>query len=154
MDSEDKLKVVDERAVAGKFGRFQLNSVSYYPVKKVINRIMLNVYGVDLKEGLYSSEKYNREEKEGCRHIDVSVPMSHCAVEGEFILLIPQDEPACGLLDIRMIKHRRADVNLSIVSPSALMPHLLHVVRGAACAERSLFVVVDQDGSTWTLHCK
>jgi hypothetical protein len=143
---------------SGQYVLFQLDNVSYYPTKKVASRIALNIYGVDLvTKGLLHSEKYREEAARQDRVVDPDRPLAHCDVEGDFILFLPDDneENAWGLMDIRKVNSRRSDLNLSIVSPLALMPYRLHIVEGGAeGGAHPQFSVIDREGSGWTLHCK
>jgi hypothetical protein len=152
----DDVTIHDDREITGGYVQLPLKSVSYYPTEEVAKRIALNIYGVDLHEkGLFSSQKYQMERTAMYSHVNPDSPLSHCHVEGDFILFLPHGKLPWGLMDIRRIISPRPDVNLSIVSPLALMPHPLHVVRGGIEDKaHPLFVVVDRDGSKWTLHCK
>ncbi len=150
----DNIRIHDEHEITGSYVLLPLDHVSYYPVEKVIRRIALSIYNVDLQTGgLFSSDKYNQEGE--TNHVDVSRPLGFGTVDGDFYLFLPKEKPAWGLLDIRNVVSRRPDVNLSLVSPMALMPHRLHVIGGGTYENhRPHFSVVDKDGSRWTLHCK
>lgn len=151
----DTIEIHDTGEMTGKYVLLPLESVSYYPSEKIVRRIALSIYGVDLKEkGLLDSEKYSKEYAEG-RTVDMGRPLGFGGVEGDFMLFLPEGKPAWGLMDIRKVNSHRPDINLSIVSPLALMPHQLHVVGGGIYKDHApQFSVVDRDGSHWTIHCK
>lgn len=151
----DNIEIHDDGEIAGKYVLLPLESVSYYPTDKVARRIALSIYGVDMKEqGLLGSAKFSKEFATGGT-VDMSRPLGYGGVEGDFILFLPEGKPAWGLMDIRKVNSHRPDVNLSLVSPLALMPHPLHVVNGGIYKKHApQFSVVDRDGSHWTLHCK
>lgn len=155
----DTVEIIDEGMIGGNFVRFFLDNVSYYPTEKIVRMVAINIYGIDLsKDGLMDSEKWCNENagKAGTRPVNLSRPLAHCDVEGEFILFLPVNELVWGLMDIKRVFPfpMRPDINLSIISPVALMPHPLHITAGGVYSQKSSFSVVDQDGSTWTLHCK
>lgn len=152
----DNIEIHDQKEISGGFVLLPLECVSYYPTDKVIRRIALNIYSVDLKEkGLYQSEKYNQDEQNGISSVNLTSPLSPGTVEGDFMLFLPEGKPAWGLMDIRRVRSYRPDINLSLISPLALMPHPLHVVGGGIYEKHApQFSVVDKDGSQWTLHCK
>ena len=147
------LEIDGAEKVTGSYVSVALRSVSYYPVDKVIRRIVQSIYGVDLQDGLYSSEKFHQDEKNKISSINLSSPLSPGTAEGYFILFLPVGKPAWGLMDIQKVRSYRPDINLSLISPLALMPHPLHVVHGGFYDHKSQFSVVDKDGSQWTLHC-
>ena len=120
-----------------------------------MRRIALSIDGVDLKEqGLGNSKKYN-EDVAGAGSVDMSSPLGFGRVDGDFVLFLPEGKPAWGLMDIRKVISHRPDVNLSIISPLALMPFPLHVEEGGIYKSHApQFCVTDRDGSHWTLHCK
>ena len=151
----DNIEIHDKGEITGKYVLLPLESVSYYPAEKIIRRVALSIYGVDLKkQGLGNSRKYN-EEVDGAGTVDMSRPIGSGTVEGDFMLFLPEGKPAWGLMDIRKVISHRSDVNLSLVSPLALMPHPLHVVGGGIYEKHApQFSVVDMDGSQWTIHCK
>lgn len=150
------IEIHDGGEVNGRYVFLPLESVSYYPTDKVIRRIALSIYNVDLKEkGLFSSEKYNQDEQDGISSVNLTSPLSPGTVEGDFMLFLPEGKPAWGLMDIRRVRSYRPDINLSLISPLALMPHQLHVIGGGIYKNHApQFSVVDKDGSQWTLHCK
>ncbi len=149
----NELTIHGGELIKGRFASFNLRSTSYYPSKKVEKRIALALYQVDLeKDGLLSSQKYREDE---ARHdtVHVGTPLSHASTEGSFLLFLPEGKPAWGMMDIRRVVCRRSDINLSLISPLALMPYKLHIVNGGLFDHKSQFSVVDEEGSHWTLHC-
>ncbi len=148
------LEIHGVEAIKGKFASFALRSTSYYPSQKVMRRIAQSLYRVDLKtKGLFDSEKYNQDERDGIHSVNLSSPLSMARPEGVFLLFLPENKPAYGLMDIRRVTSYRPDINLSLISPLALMPHELHVVSGGIYGHKAQFSVVDEDSSQWTLHC-
>jgi len=116
------LEIDGAEKVTGSYVSVALRSVSYYPVDKVIRRIVQSIYGVDLQDGLYSSEKFHQDEKNKISSINLSSPLSPGTAEGYFILFLPVGKPAWGLMDIQKVRSYRPDINLSLISPLALMP--------------------------------
>jgi len=152
----DNIEIHDEGEITGKYILLPLETVSYYPTDKMVRRIALSIYGVDLEEkGLMDSEKYNKEIATEVNTVDVGRPLGYGKVEGDFMLFLPEGKPAWGLMDIRKVISHRPDVNLSIVSPLAMMPNQLHIVGGGIYNDHApQFSVTDRDGSHWTIHCK
>jgi len=151
--ASNELKIDGCELIKGRFASFNLRSTSYYPTRKVQSRIALSLYQVDLqRDGLLSSQKY-REDDSINDTVHVGTPFSMASAEGSFLLFLPEDKQAWGLMDIRRIISRRPDINLSLVSPLALMPYKLHIVNGGLYEHKSQFSVVDEEGSRWTLHC-
>ncbi len=153
---QSNITLKDEKLVSGSFIQLKLDDVSYYPTKRIQRQIALNIYGIDLeREGLPDSKKYQEDEKKGIRYVDWHRPLGHCDVEGDLLVFMPKDEPAWAMMDIRKVLHERSDVNLSIISSAALMPHKL-TIEGGTINEVSLshIYVIDRDGSKWSLHCR
>lgn len=153
--AKKNIEIKDAKAFEGRFGIFSLDNVSYYPSQKVKEVIALNIYDVDLeKDGLCRSKKWNEEEAEGIEQINLMSPLHHCDVEGEALIFLPEDGSAWGFMDLKRVISDRADINLSIVSRAALIPHKLNIIQGGVYKKEAFFSVIDCDGSEWTLHCK
>ena len=83
-----------------------------------------------------------------------SRPLSHCNVEGTFFLFLPYNATAWGMLDLRRVVSRHPEINMSLISPLALAPHKISAIVGTARKVGAHLYGIDQDGSSWSLHCK
>ena len=131
----------------GAFAKFEVTDVSYYPTEPVQERVKEMIYGHHEMGHVYTSKWKNEE-----RHVFFDRPLgNHCPAEGIFLLFLPPDRPAYGMMHLRRLLHKsRTDINLSIVSPLAVAPHLLHL---EDWGNDISFYVVDEEGSKWSIHC-
>lgn len=143
----------------GRFGLFEISSLSYYPTDRVADLIMQNVYGVNRDEGIFASQRYNERKKQGQHLIDPSTPLQWSRSEGTFLYLI-DGEVERGLLDIKSIESPDPRVNLSIISANALFSHQ-HQIESVGIPQgvregnyNAIFYTIDQDGSKWSIHCR
>ena len=136
------------QARLGSYAVLKLTDVSYYPTDEVQQRIKLAIYGTH-PEGIMCTEKWLKEED----HASIHRPLSHTRVVGELCLFLPQEGHPYCMMHLEQVNHRRrADINLSIVSPLARAPHRLHLESwGNGCTS---YYVVDKEGSKWSLHCE
>ena len=117
----------------GQFVSLPITDLSYYPTDEVQDRIKLAVCG-----------KIPR--------FAPHVPLhGTCKVSGTFTLFLPAQEPPYGMMDLRSIHNtKHPDINLSIVSPIARMPHRLHLTEWG---NQYSFYAIDEEGSKWSIHC-
>lgn len=126
-------EVVENPMGMGRYASFELDEVSYYPSDRVQERIRLAIYAEVLPR------------------VDYSRPLAHTKATGTFTLFIPIEGQPYGILDMRSVEHgKRTDINLSVVSTRALAPNRLHNV---SWGNRCSFYGIDEDGSSWSLHC-
>ncbi len=151
--ASNELIIDGSELIKGRFASFNLRSASYYPTEKVQRRIAFALYQVDLmRQGLLDSDKY-REDMANSDTVHIGTPFVCASAEGSFPLFLPSNEQPWGMMDIRRVVSGRPDINLSLVSPIAIMPYKLRILSGGLYDHKSQFSVVDEEGSQWTLHC-
>lgn len=143
----------------GRFGLFTISALSYYPIDRVRNLVMRNVYEVGLEDGLSQSKRYHERKREKKFLIDLNQPLRGASIEGTFLYLL-DGETERGFLDIKHIDCGEPRVNLSIISANALFPHTHQIesvgipVSAPSPNYKTTFYTVDQDGSKWSIHCR
>jgi hypothetical protein len=138
-------------ALMGSYYLFEIKDVTYHPSKQVQDQIRDSIYGIS-PSGHFFSPKYVDETSSKIAHVNFSRPLDHNSAEGDFYLFLPKKGTAFGMMDLRSLSSSRPDVNLSIVSPRALMPYRLNITGDNH--NFNTFYAVDSDGSNWSIHSK
>ena len=123
---------------------YVLESVSYYPTERLLDRIWNTVYGPNRERLREVSKKDTRLLTSG---------FSHVGVEGQFFLL-DDGSSLIGVLDInRFSKSEHPLVNVTLFSDRAFWPHY-HTVQDINDDNLAHIYTIDEDRSNWSLHCK
>jgi hypothetical protein len=161
LEDEEIRKFLLSADKSGEFGTFRVYTLSYYPSRRLKDKISHQLYNHEY-DGLAISEKYRSIESELKKFNQRPINPDSIYLGGlggwelDATFTLYHSKDLFGILDINNLsKINNSQINLGLIPHTALNP-CKHKIRGLSGGE-GVYVhayTTDEDGSLWSMHCE